>query len=108
MGADLTKPFSESCCDGGECNPNDYSAQPCGCDPHGHKGKPYTCGYHKAYYEGFNAGAMDAAGVAGGVLARLLNAFDFIRDNGTDLSESDREWVYRAYDDAYNFYDDLK
>lgn len=45
MPADLTKPFSESCCDGGACN-NDMSAQSCGCDP-GLKPKPWVCERHK-------------------------------------------------------------
>jgi hypothetical protein len=50
MPADLTKPFSESCCDGGECNPNDMSAQPCGCDPglrHYGKVVGYVCERHR-------------------------------------------------------------
>jgi hypothetical protein len=41
--ADLTKPFSESCCDGGICYVNDMSCQPCGCD----KGAHYTCERHE-------------------------------------------------------------
>lgn len=32
MPADLTKPFAESCCDGGKTYINDNSCQPCGCD----------------------------------------------------------------------------
>lgn len=38
--ADLTRPFAESCCDGGECNAE--SAQPCGCDP----GLDWLCARH--------------------------------------------------------------
>jgi hypothetical protein len=33
MPANLKEPFSESCCDGGECAPTLESCQPCGCDP---------------------------------------------------------------------------
>lgn len=33
MPADLTKPFAESCCDGGACSSAKESAQSCGCDP---------------------------------------------------------------------------
>lgn len=33
MPANLNVPFDESCCDGGESNPNDNSARSCGCDP---------------------------------------------------------------------------
>lgn len=33
MGKLTTEVFNESCCDGGATNPNDMSAQPCGCDP---------------------------------------------------------------------------
>lgn len=43
MPADLTKPFSESCCDGGECSTNDMSAQSCGCD----KGANWLCQIHR-------------------------------------------------------------
>lgn len=43
MPADLTKPFAESCCDGGECYVNDNSAQPCGCD----KGANWICQRHQ-------------------------------------------------------------
>lgn len=52
--ADLTKPFNESCCDGGECNLDKSSAQPCGCDPGmKHLGKVvgYLCDYHKRLKE---------------------------------------------------------
>lgn len=42
MAADLTKPFSESCCDGGACN-NDMSAQSCGCD----EGASWMCERHR-------------------------------------------------------------
>lgn len=42
MPADLTKPFAESCCDGGECSITQHSAQPCGCDP----GARYFCANH--------------------------------------------------------------
>src|SRR5690242_12071239 len=43
MPADLKKPFNESCCDGGECGPNDMSAQPCGCD----RGAGWICERHQ-------------------------------------------------------------
>lgn len=43
MPADLTKPFADSCCDGGECGVNDMSAQSCGCD----KGAKWVCDRHK-------------------------------------------------------------
>ena len=43
MPADLKKPFGPSCCDGGECNLNDMSAQPCGCD----KGANWICQRHQ-------------------------------------------------------------
>lgn len=42
MPADLTKPFGESCCDGGACT-NEKSAQPCGCD----KGANWICQRHQ-------------------------------------------------------------
>jgi hypothetical protein len=42
MPADLTKPFSESCCDGGATTLNDMSAQSCGCD----KGANHLCERH--------------------------------------------------------------
>lgn len=44
MSADLTKPFAESCCDGGACAANTQSAQPCGCDP---GCKNYKCEQHR-------------------------------------------------------------
>lgn len=31
--ADLTDPFGESCCDGGDCSQPHQSAKVCGCDP---------------------------------------------------------------------------
>lgn len=43
MPADLTKPFSESCCDGGAMA-SDQSCQPCGCD----KGAKHLCERHLA------------------------------------------------------------
>lgn len=43
MAADLTKPFAESCCDGGECSTTHESAQPCGCD----KGAKWVCQVHQ-------------------------------------------------------------
>lgn len=43
MPADLSKPFSESCCDGGECATNHESAQSCGCD----KGADWICQVHR-------------------------------------------------------------
>lgn len=43
MPADLTKPFGESCCDGGECTINDISCQPCGCD----RGAKWVCAFHQ-------------------------------------------------------------
>jgi hypothetical protein len=43
MPADLTKPFKESCCDGGECSVNEMSCQPCGCD----KGANWMCQWHQ-------------------------------------------------------------
>lgn len=43
MAADLTKPFAESCCDGGVCAINDKSAAPCGCD----RGASYVCERHR-------------------------------------------------------------
>lgn len=42
MPADLTRPFAESCCDGGACSDERASAQPCGCDP----GARYFCQRH--------------------------------------------------------------
>lgn len=51
MGADLTKPFGESCCDGGECTIDDTSCQPCGCDKGMRRNGVvvgYLCAYHKA------------------------------------------------------------
>lgn len=33
VSANLSKPFAESCCDGGASSLNDMSCQPCGCDP---------------------------------------------------------------------------
>lgn len=54
MPADLTKPFSESCCDGGEHTLDDLSAQSCGCDKGLKKnGKVvgYMCALHKALLE---------------------------------------------------------
>lgn len=41
MAADLTRPFAESCCEGGACN-NDMSTQYCGCD----KGAGWVCERH--------------------------------------------------------------
>lgn len=38
MPADLSKPFAESCCEGGTCD-SKLSTQPCGCDP----GMDYHC-----------------------------------------------------------------
>ncbi len=52
MPADLTKPFSESCCDGGICDITKDSCQPCGCDP-GCKPKPYVCARHQAEKEAY-------------------------------------------------------
>ena len=43
MPADLNTPFSESCCDGGNSNPNDRSARSCGCDP----GAKWVCQRHQ-------------------------------------------------------------
>lgn len=43
MPADLTKPFAESCCDGGICSTNEKSCQPCGCD----KGAKWICQRHQ-------------------------------------------------------------
>lgn len=45
MPADLTKPFSESCCDGGECSTSHESARPCGCDP----SVGWICAEHKKF-----------------------------------------------------------
>jgi hypothetical protein len=45
MPADLKKPFSESCCDGG-AGSCDMSAQYCGCDM-GAKPKPWYCERHR-------------------------------------------------------------
>ena len=42
MSANLNKPFSESCCDGG-CGPVYRSAEPCGCDPDAN----WVCERHK-------------------------------------------------------------
>ncbi len=42
MPADLTNPFSESCCAGGQCN-TAQSAQSCGCDA----GANHLCERHK-------------------------------------------------------------
>jgi len=50
MPADLKNPdgpFGPSCCDGGECTPQDKSAQPCGCD----KGANWMCERHKLLKE---------------------------------------------------------
>lgn len=44
MGKLTAEVFNESCCDGGATNPNDMSAQPCGCDP----GAGWTCRYHQS------------------------------------------------------------
>lgn len=41
MGANLTNPFGESCCDGGAISCQ-RSAQPCGCD----EGAHHKCDYH--------------------------------------------------------------
>lgn len=41
MPADLKKPFSESCCDGGGCSDSKESTQPCGCDPGANYVSPY-------------------------------------------------------------------
>lgn len=46
MPANLTNPFGESCCDGGECSTNELSAQSCGCDP-GLKPQPWVCQFHQ-------------------------------------------------------------
>ncbi len=43
MPADLSKPFAESCCDGGQCGLDDKSTQPCGCD----KGANWVCEQHR-------------------------------------------------------------
>lgn len=42
MGKLTKQPFVESCCDGGRMNPNDMSAQPCGCD----QGANHKCEWH--------------------------------------------------------------
>lgn len=50
MPADLKAPFKESCCDGGECNVNDNSCQPCGCDTgmrRNGKVVGYLCQFHR-------------------------------------------------------------
>jgi len=43
MGKLTTEVFNESCCDGGECRPQDLSAQSCGCD----KGANWVCAEHR-------------------------------------------------------------
>lgn len=43
MGRLTQEPFNPSCCDGGECSPNDKSAQSCGCDP----GASWVCERHR-------------------------------------------------------------
>lgn len=43
MPADLTNPFGPSCCEAGECDIDDTSTQPCGCD----NGANYMCEEHK-------------------------------------------------------------
>lgn len=50
MGKLTPEVFNESCCDGGECSPNDNSARPCGCDP-GLKPKPWVCQRHQIELE---------------------------------------------------------
>jgi hypothetical protein len=47
MPADLKNPFGESCCDGGKCNIEHSSAQPCGCDA----GADWLCAVHAAEFE---------------------------------------------------------
>lgn len=42
MPANLSKPFAESCCDGGACS-NEMSAQSCGCDA----GAKWVCQRHQ-------------------------------------------------------------
>lgn len=43
MGKLTEEVFNESCCDGGACNLEKESAQPCGCD----KGANWTCAKHQ-------------------------------------------------------------
>ena len=43
MPANLSNPFGESCCDGGQTYANDFSAQPCGCD----RGAKWVCQRHR-------------------------------------------------------------
>ena len=43
MPADLTKPFAESCCDGGSTTMGHNSTQPCGCDV----GANHLCSQHR-------------------------------------------------------------
>ena len=58
MPADLSKPFSESCCDGGTSQPHG-SAESCGCDP----GAGHVCEWHLSGQFGSSAapGWMDSA-----------------------------------------------
>lgn len=51
--ADLTKPFNDSCCDGGACADSARSAQPCGCDA----GAGWVCRSHRE--ASFTAAELD-------------------------------------------------
>lgn len=104
MPAKLKTPFAESCCDGGATGDDKLNARPCGCDPR----ICYICEWHEAYTKGHDEGALDATCEAGRIMAALLNAFDFVRANPGELSDSDREMVNHAYHDASEFYDGLK